>query len=100
MNKRAFFANMETIQNELDTIRTTLYLNLNKLFAVRKKKVLFDEDQPMIYHDGDAIAIEGFIDEGTVFGTGQNGQKWDLDIAELGIDDVKALAERLAHEVL
>ena len=89
------------MQTELDEMRQGLYEDIKNMVALKKgKPVKFSEDQPLIHHDGDSITIEGLHDSDTADGIGENGQRYDLDIAELGIDDVKAIAERLAQEVL
>lgn len=101
--KTIFFKQMDNIQKDLDAIRQRLYKDLKGLFHNQKnngKEVRFEEDQPLVYHDGDSITIEGLFDEHTADGLGESGQRYDLSIAELGIDDVKAIVERLANEVL
>lgn len=99
MTKTEFFQQMEDMQKEIDAIRIKLQLHISDMMK-GKGSVAFEDDQPFIYHDGDGICIENLIDSVTAFGTGQDGVKYELDIAELSTDDIKMIAERLAQEVL
>jgi len=101
MTKKVFFSKMKTMQKDLDEMKSALYFHINQMFDDSGKGcVPFEKDKPVIYFEGDSIVVETLLTSEKIFGIGENGVDYELDIAELGVDDIKMIAEALANEVL
>lgn len=99
--KSEFLDEMNTLQGALDGIRGALLNRFQTLLKDQKLPVLIKaEHQELVWIDEGGVLITEIIDDTKVIGeTTDVGDRFEIDLADLGIDDIKVILESLANEI-
>ena len=97
MNKKSIITDLVATNYQIQTLRTKLLKIISELLK-GKKKIEFNDDQPLIYQESTSISVSD-VGQDSVSGCNNDGVYHEIDLGELSTDDLQAIAERILNEL-